>query len=104
MTQNCSGRWHALQRSLFKNAGLATDLNQQAHREAYRSAFAEMLKALPTNPDPAATWDAAFWNNLVRTQELGGNDYGLLDNLFTRRLQTRVLIWGIYLVMECAKT
>ncbi len=74
-------------RPFFSYSMVPTNLNNSEHRAAYQAAFDEMLAALPTNPDPAETWDAAFWNNLVRTQEID-MDYKLITNLFTKRLAT----------------
>lgn len=62
-----------------------TSLENPAHREAFRSVLAAMLKTFPRNPDPVASWSEAWWNNLLRTVE-GGEGYPLLLQLFTDHL------------------
>ena len=49
----------------------ATSLANPQHREAFRAACTGMLAAYPSSPDPVASWGSAYWNNLIRTLELG---------------------------------
>ena len=73
--------------SFFGFSTTRTSLASGLDREAYREAFTTMLEAGPTDPDPAAGWDTAYWNNLIRTSEMG-HGYPLLHNLFTVRRET----------------
>ena len=73
--------------SFFGFSTAHTSLENAAHRKAFRDALTTMLNSYPTDPDPAASWGSAFWNNLIRTTEQG-QGFELLQNLFTTRWDT----------------
>ncbi len=84
--ENDAGRSESV-RPFFGFSTVPTSLDNPEHREAFRAACAEMLKAYPTDPDPAASWGDAIWNNVIRTTEMGAG-FPLLEQLFTTRWPT----------------
>lgn len=48
-----------------------TSLNNQQDRTAYRQAMLNMATTYPTGHDTVANWDDAYWQNMLRTVELG---------------------------------
>ncbi len=61
----------------------STSLNNPDHRRAYRAAILQMLQAYSETPDVIAKWDAAYWNNLMRTLDFGSG-YEILLLLFDK--------------------
>lgn len=62
----------------------STSLENGQHREAFRAAMTAMVNSFPGSPDPLENWGPAYWNNLIRTAEMGAG-YELLHKLFTSR-------------------
>ncbi len=60
-----------------------TSMNNPDHRKAYRTAMLQMLQAYSETPDVIAKWDAAYWNNLLRTLDFGSG-YEMLLLLFDK--------------------
>ena len=74
-------------RPFYTFSTLETRLEDPDTRAAYRDAFTEMLQALPSaipGRDPFARFEPAYWNNLMRTIELG-KSLDLLANLILER-------------------
>ncbi|MDD5482943.1 MAG: hypothetical protein PHP98_04755 [Kiritimatiellae bacterium] len=67
---------------VYAFAHAATSLNNPEHRQAYRQAITQMLRAYEKTPEKIAQWDAAYWNNLLRSLEFGSG-YALLRELFS---------------------
>ncbi len=66
---------------LYAFSHVSTSLNNPDDRKAYRSAMLQMLQAYSGNSEALATWDVAYWNNLLRTMDFGSG-YEILLFLF----------------------
>jgi hypothetical protein len=73
--------------SFFGSASIRTDLGKPGPREDFRQAMTNMATSTPSNPDSFENLPVSYWNNLIRTAELG-KGFELLKNLFTERLRT----------------